>query len=245
MIITLANQKGGVGKTTTALNLAAVLRAVNTPPWSGPSGGSPILYVDTDKQMSGATVVQEAADAAAASAVTTRSPELNGRDITTDEPIGLPFDFYPATSVEEIEAIPEIARSRGYRHVLVDTAGSLDDLSRSEAAIEIADFALVPMLAEAMSRKPTQRTIETMIRPRMGDRFAVAIVNYESRNGTADLVETADWVVEQGYRLINTPVRSWRIISRNTICTIGRRTRPALEAHADYQGVAIEITQGA
>jgi chromosome partitioning protein len=250
VIIGTVNQKGGVGKTVTGLNIAAVLSAVNAPnvinPVTDPADPT-VLFIDTDKQGSALGVVQKAARNAAEAIEqagrTARTPIMNGRNLADDKPIGLPFDFLHVTDPAEIRELPQLA-SR-YRHTVIDSAGSFDDVSRSEAVIDVADYVLVPMLAEEMSQDPTKRSVDTMIRPRVGDRFGVVVVNYETRNGWNDLFETVAWVKGNGYPMLNTCIRSWRMIARNSICTVGRHTKAILECRADYQALATEITQGA
>lgn len=254
-IIALTNQKGGCGKTTTALQLSAVLVAVNTPPNAPTDWRSSVLYVDTDPQQSGTVVVQEAAAAHAEKAAEVDSSEklridpftkrrVTGCDLSTGQWNGLPFDSLSVDEIEDIARIPGIARERGYRHVVVDTAGSFADLSFSEAAVSVSDFAVIPVLADKMSRLPAQRTIETIVRPRLGNRFGVAVVNWDTHHKN-DLLATVDWAYEHEYPLFDQPVRAWRLIARNTICTLGARSTASREAESDYKSLAIAITQGA
>ena len=150
MITAIANQKGGVGKTTTVVNLAAVLA----------SKGKTVLVVDLDPQAnatSGLGVEPKAG-------VSLRGALLDAANVD---------DFIVGTAIDKVNAIPaevdlagvevELARagdhlsgvrrvlepvvkSGVFDHVLVDCPPSLGILLSS--ALAAADQVLVPMQCE-------------------------------------------------------------------------------------------------
>src|SRR5213078_2167157 len=125
-VYALANQKGGVGKTTTAINLAACLA----------EAGERTLVVDLDPQANATSGLGERANGTSSLELVPSKPELAGAVVELSR--RRDGERYLAQSLAEA--------SSAYSFVFVDCPPSLGPLTVN--ALAAADRVLVPVQAE-------------------------------------------------------------------------------------------------
>jgi len=166
-IIAIANQKGGVGKTTTCVNLACALA----------EAGRHVLVVDIDPQ----------GNATMGCGVDKREVALSTLDVLLGEatvekarvrPEGQAFDLLPANAdltAAEVELIRVEHRERRlsialeavrgqYQYVLIDCPPSLNMLTIN--ALAAADGVLIPMQCEYYALEGLSALLDTVRRIR-------------------------------------------------------------------------------
>lgn len=193
-IITLANQKGGVGKTTTAINLATALAAI----------GERVLIVDLDPQGNASTGL----------GIDKEERALSSYDLLTDK---LPLSqvamqtvvpnlwIVPSTmdllGVEmEIASLPDrttrLKSALGdaqdlFTYVLVDCPPSLNLLTIN--AMAAADSVLVPLQCEFFALEGLSQLLRTvdMVRQTINPNLiiqGIVLTMYDGRNNLANQV---------------------------------------------------------
>jgi chromosome partitioning protein len=195
-VLVVANQKGGVGKTTTAINLGTALAAV----------GEKVLLIDSDPQGNASTGlgvgraqrrytlydVLMGEKRLTEAVVTTTVP---GLDLIPSDPdlsgVELELGQNARRSFKLRDALEPLRDGRRYTYVLIDCPPSLNLLTVN--AMAAADAVLVPLQCEFFALEGLSQLMRTidLVRGSLNPRLeiqGIVLTMYDRRNSLSDQV---------------------------------------------------------
>lgn len=233
-VVTLLNQKGGVGKSTLAMNLAAVRHEQLSSELELPTGApSPVAVVSIDPQ---------------------GSAEWWAARMKS-----CPFHLIQADD-DPLDWLAMLNQLPGIEEVYVDTAGWYnpnggnaggDGLGDSYTAdvlrtvLAVTDLVLVPVVVEPLSLDPAARTISRLLDPQ-GIPYLFLLNNWDTRDGKLWVKETQAFAKAAGLRLARTVVRRFKIHTNASaagiVVTQYERNRKNEAAITDFYDLADEVS---
>lgn len=155
VIITVANNKGGVGKTTTAANLGAGLRL----------RGKNVLLVDLDAQ---------------ANLTETFNNGLNPQGTTRVYKAARGAGFLDILPFGNLEAVADLKQyRRKYDFIVVDTPPALSE--RTLEALDLSQVAILTVQPHYLAAQGLVKIIDTYKARKKRPAFAVLITQYDRR----------------------------------------------------------------